>query len=86
MCIEAWDRDCLKVFTGNVCIMNFKKSGFDSVKEKPIPLIYEGITLDCGYRIDILVENKVVIEIKSIESIDTGSSGPNSDLSKSWQL
>jgi GxxExxY protein len=38
-----------------------------SVKEKPIPLIYEGIELDCGYRIDILVEDIVVIEIKSIE-------------------
>jgi GxxExxY protein len=44
-----------------------KKAGFHSVKEKPIPLIYEGIELDCGYRIDILVEDIVVIEIKSIE-------------------
>jgi GxxExxY protein len=44
-----------------------KKSGFHSIKERPVPLIYEGIELDCGYRIDILVEDKVVIEIKSIE-------------------
>ncbi len=44
-----------------------KKSGFHSVKEKPIPLIYEGYRIDCGYRIDILVEDKVVIEIKSVE-------------------
>jgi len=44
-----------------------RKAGFHIVKEKPVPLIYEGIILDCGYRIDILVENKVVIEIKSID-------------------
>ena len=43
------------------------KSGIYSVKEKSIPLIYNGIELDCGYRIDLLVEDKVVIEIQSIE-------------------
>jgi len=39
------------------------------VKEKAMPLIYEEVTLDCGYRIDLLVENKVVIELKSVESL-----------------
>jgi GxxExxY protein len=39
-------------------------------KEKSIPLVYEKVKLDCGYRIDILVENKVVIEIKSIEALN----------------
>lgn len=39
-------------------------------KEKPIPLIYEEVKLDCGYRIDILVENKLVIEIKSVETLN----------------
>ena len=39
-------------------------------KEKPIPLVYEKVKLDCGYRIDILVENIVVIEIKSIEALN----------------
>lgn len=34
-----------------------------------MPLIYEDIKLDCGYRIDILVEKKVVIEIKSVEAL-----------------
>jgi len=40
------------------------------VKEKPMPLIFEGVKLDCGYRIDILVENKVVIEIKSVDALN----------------
>ena len=39
-------------------------------KEKPMPLIFEDVKLDCGYRIDLLVENKVVIEIKSVESLN----------------
>ena len=39
-------------------------------KEKPIPLVYEKVKLDCGYRIDILEENIVVIEIKSIEALN----------------
>ena len=36
-------------------------------KEKPLPIIYKDIKLDHGYRIDLLVENKVVIEIKTVE-------------------
>lgn len=39
-------------------------------KEKPMPLIFEKVKLDCGYRIDLLVERKVVIEIKSVESLN----------------
>ncbi len=44
-----------------------KKAGFHVQKEKPMPLIYEEVHLDCGYRIDLLVENKIVIEIKTVE-------------------
>ncbi len=39
-------------------------------KQKPMPLIYENVKLDIGYRIDILVEDKVVIEIKSVEALN----------------
>ncbi len=39
-------------------------------KQKPMPLIYENVKLDVGYRIDILVEDKVVIEIKSVEALN----------------
>ena len=35
-----------------------------------MPLIFEEVYLDCGYRIDILVERKVVIELKSVESLN----------------
>jgi len=49
---------------------SLKKEGFSVEKEKPMPLIYKDIKLDFGYRIDILVENKVVIETKSVESLN----------------
>jgi len=39
-------------------------------KEKMMPLIFEEIRLDCGYRIDILVERKLVLELKSVESLN----------------
>lgn len=38
-------------------------------REVPVPVIFESIKLECGYRADILVENKIIIEAKSIESI-----------------
>jgi GxxExxY protein len=37
-------------------------------QQKPIPVIYKSIRLDCGYRIDLLVEKSVIIELKSIDS------------------
>ena len=39
------------------------------MKEVGLPLIYRDTHLDCGYRIDLLVEHKVIIEIKSVESL-----------------
>ena len=46
------------------------KEGFYVEKEKPMPLIFEDVQLECGYRIDLLVENKVVIELKSVEALN----------------
>ena len=39
-------------------------------KEKPLPLIFEEVKLECGYRVDILVENKLIIEVKSVEALN----------------
>jgi len=46
------------------------KNGLNVEKQKPMPLIYDEVKLDVGYRIDIIVENKVVIEIKSVEALN----------------
>jgi GxxExxY protein len=45
------------------------KVGLNVERQKALPLVYEEIKLDCGYRVDVLVENKVVVEIKSVDSL-----------------
>lgn len=47
-----------------------RKTGLNVEKQKPLPLIYEEVKLDVGYRIDIIVENKLIIEIKSVEALN----------------
>lgn len=47
-----------------------KQSRLFVEKQKPLPLIYKEVTLDCGYRIDLLVENSVIIEVKSVEALN----------------
>lgn len=44
-----------------------ESQGFDVKQEIPLPITYKDIVLDHGYRIDFLVENEVVIEIKTVE-------------------
>ena len=48
---------------------HLQKTGMTVSKEIAIPLITEEVKLDCGFRIDLLVNNKVVIEVKSVEAI-----------------
>lgn len=38
-------------------------------RQMPLPVTYKGVNLDCGYRLDFLVENAVVLELKAVESI-----------------
>ena len=44
--------------------------GLNVEKEKALPLIYEEVKLECGYRLDLLVENKIIVEIKSVEALN----------------
>jgi GxxExxY protein len=47
-----------------------EKAGHLTIKQKPMPLIYEDKKLDIGYRIDLFVEGKVIIEIKSVDALN----------------
>ena len=49
--------------------MNYEKNGLFVETQKPIPVIYEDVRLDLGFRLDLVVENKVVVELKSIEAL-----------------
>ncbi len=43
--------------------------GFPFERQNPLPLEYKGIKLDCGYRMDVVVDNKVVVELKCVDKI-----------------
>ncbi len=47
-----------------------RKKGLHVAEEKPIPLVYEEVRLDCGYRLDLFVENKVVVELKTVDAFN----------------
>jgi GxxExxY protein len=44
--------------------------GIHVERQKPLPVVYRGRTLDCGYRIDLLVEDRVVVEVKAVERLE----------------
>ena len=46
------------------------KTGLDIQKQKALPLVYEEVKLNIGYRIDIIIENKLILEIKSVEALN----------------
>lgn len=44
--------------------------GLDVERQKPLPIVYRDVTLDCGYRLDLYVQRLVVVELKSVERIE----------------
>jgi GxxExxY protein len=52
-----------------IMYLEIQKAGMKVEKQVPLPVIWDNLRLDRGYRIDLLIENKVIIEIKSIENI-----------------
>ena len=47
-----------------------KQAGLFVEKEKPLPLIYEAVKLECGYRVDLFIERKLIVEIKAVDAIN----------------
>ena len=53
-----------------LCLLyELRLAGLKTERQKIIPIRYKGVTINAGYRIDLLVENKVIIELKAIEAI-----------------
>lgn len=46
-----------------------RSNGFNVETEKAMPLIYDEVEMDCGYRVDLLVENKLIIELKAVDKL-----------------
>ncbi len=47
----------------------FAKTGISFYNQHPIPLVHEEIRMDAGFRADVLIDNKVIVELKSIEAL-----------------
>ncbi|OIN56485.1 GxxExxY protein [Arsenicibacter rosenii] len=45
-----------------------QQAGLQVEKEKPMPLVFEDVRLECGYRIDLLVNDAIVLELKAVEA------------------
>ena len=53
-----------------VCLAyDLGKLGYKVEKQKPLPWIYKKVMLDCAYRLDLLVEDKVIVEIKVVDQV-----------------
>ncbi len=55
---------CLRCLSHELNLVGLKHE-----TEKPLPLDYKGVSLDCGYRIDLLVEDELIVELKCVEKI-----------------
>lgn len=53
----------------NALAYDLRESGLDVKQQYPMPFIYKEVKLDVGYRLDLLVNSKVIIEIKSVETL-----------------
>jgi GxxExxY protein len=52
------------------CFYEISKKGILVQKQKPLPLIYEEVKLDIGYRVDLLIEDSLIVEIKSVDCLN----------------
>jgi GxxExxY protein len=57
--LEAVYEECL--------CFELKQAGIEYRRQVPLPVFYKGVQLECGYRMDIVVEHQLVVEIKSVE-------------------
>jgi len=60
--LESAYQECL--------LYELEKLGLKVEKEKPMPIVYEEVKLDHGYRIDLLVEDRVVVELKTVDQFN----------------
>lgn len=59
--LESAYRECLR--------HELLQRGYSALQEVPLPLIYKGLKLDCGYRLDLLVNDAVMVEVKSVSDL-----------------
>ena len=59
--LEAVYEECL--------CLELKQAGYTLRRQLALPVVYKSVRMDCGYRLDVVVENQVILEIKAVERI-----------------
>jgi len=52
-------------------VFELRERGLRVEQERPLPVVYKSVKLDCGYRLDLVVENLVIVEIKAVERLNS---------------
>ena len=68
-CIHVSAPACWKTPTNTACATEFDQNALAYARQVALPLNYDGTLLDCGYRADIIVDDNVILELKSVEHI-----------------
>jgi GxxExxY protein len=66
---EPWAQACSSLPTKPVSSTNCSNVGLRCERQKPLPVVYHGVRLDCGERIDLLVEDVVLVELKAVSRV-----------------
>lgn len=53
----------------NALAYDLRESGLDVKQQLPLPFLYKEVKMEVGYRVDLLVEDKVIVEVKSVETL-----------------
>jgi GxxExxY protein len=53
----------------NFLAHEFTLRGIAFAREVPLPVVYKGVRLDCGYRMDFVIEDRIVLEVKAVEKL-----------------
>lgn len=61
--LESAYRTCL--------VFELRERGFRVEEQRPLPVVYKSVKLDCGYRLDLVVEDLVIMEIKAVERLNS---------------
>ena len=64
--IDHWDRACWSRLMRNVSVHELNLRSIPFERQRQLPVEYKGVELDCGYRLDLLAANAVVVEVKSV--------------------
>jgi GxxExxY protein len=66
---EPWDLASWSLLTQESLCHELHLREIHFERQRPLPVEYKNVKLDCGYRLDVVVENKLVLEIKCVEHI-----------------